>query len=68
MCNLVADGALHEHEVELVLLVIDCVLLASLSADEAHGCVGQDGLRGREHYQDSWVKCNTTDFQAEQRH
>lgn len=47
MCNLVADGALHQHEVELVLLVIHRVLLAGLSADDAHGRVGQDGLVGR---------------------
>lgn len=46
MCNLVADGALHQHEVELVLLVIHRVLLAGLSADDAHGRVGQDGLGG----------------------
>lgn len=48
MCNLVADGALHQHEVELVLLVIHRVLLAGLSADDAHGRVGQDGLEGKE--------------------
>lgn len=48
VCNLVADGALHQHEVELVLLVIHRVLLAGLSADDAHGRVGQDRLWGRE--------------------
>lgn len=47
MRNLVADGALHQHEVELVLLVIHRVFLAGLSADDAHGRVGQDGLEGR---------------------
>lgn len=44
MNNLVADGALHEHEVELLLLVLHRVLFAGLSADETHSCVGQDGL------------------------
>lgn len=44
MNNLVADGALHEHEVELLLLVLHRVLFAGLSADETHSGVGQDGL------------------------
>lgn len=44
MNNLVADGALHEHEVELLLLVLHRVLFAGLSTDETHSSVGQDGL------------------------
>lgn len=64
MCNLVADGALHQHEVELVLLVIHRVLLAGLSADDAHGRVGQDGLEGKggKHNQDGWVGSDRTEF------
>lgn len=45
MNNLIADGALHEHEVKLLLLVLHCVLFSCLSTDEAHCCVGQDGLQ-----------------------
>lgn len=45
MNNLIADGALHEHEVKLLFLVLHCVLFACLSTDEAHCCVGQDGLQ-----------------------
>lgn len=52
MGNLVADGALHQHEIELVLLVIHRVLFAGLSADEAHGRVGQHRLGGGEHSQE----------------
>lgn len=63
MCNLVADGALHQHEVELVLLVIHRVLLAGLSADDAHGRVGQDGLvggGGRRTQSGRWVRLGPT--------
>lgn len=45
--DLVADGTLHQHEVELVLLVLQCVLLASLFAHHTHCGVRQDGLRMR---------------------
>ncbi len=43
--NLIADGALHEHEVKLFFLVLHRVLFPRLSTDETHRCVRQDGLR-----------------------
>lgn len=46
MDDLVADGALHQHEVELVLLFLQCVLLARLFAHNTHRCVRQDRLDG----------------------
>lgn len=47
MDNLIADGALHEHEVKLLLFVLHCVLFPCLSTDETHCRVGQDGLEGK---------------------
>lgn len=46
MDDLVADGALHKHEVELVLLFVQCVLLARLFTYHTHRCVGQNRLQG----------------------
>lgn len=46
MDNLVADRALHKHEVELVLLFLQCVLLPCLFTHHTHRCVGQDRLHG----------------------
>lgn len=45
MNDLVADGALHEHEVKLLLLILNGVFFAGLPADETHRCVRQDRLR-----------------------
>ena len=47
MDNLIADGALHEHEVRLLLFVLHWVLFPCVSTDETHGRVGQDGLEGK---------------------
>ena len=44
MDYLIADGALHEHAVKLVLLFLHCVLLPCLSTHQTHRCVGQDRL------------------------
>lgn len=46
MNDLIADGALHEHEVELVFVAVQRVLLPRLFTHHAHGGVGQDGLHG----------------------
>jgi len=45
MNNLIADGALHEHKVKLLLLILHCVLFPCLSTDETHCCVWQDRLQ-----------------------
>lgn len=45
--DLVADGALHEHEVELAFLLLHRVLLPCLTAHQAHGRVGQHWLESR---------------------
>lgn len=46
MDDLVADRALHQHKVELVLLFLQCVLLPCLFTHHTHGRVWQDGLQG----------------------
>lgn len=46
MNDLVTDGALHEHEVELVFIIVQRVLLPCLFTHHTHGGVGQDGLHG----------------------
>ncbi len=43
--DLIADGALHEREAELLLLRLHRVLLPRFTAGEAHGCVRQHRLR-----------------------
>lgn len=43
--DLVADGALHEHEVKLAFFLFHCVLLPGLATHKAHGSVGQHWLR-----------------------
>lgn len=55
MDNLIADGALHEHEVKLLLFVLHCVLFPCLSTDETHGRVGQDGLEGKKQKREDQV-------------
>lgn len=45
--NLVAYGTLHQHEVELIVLLLQCVLLSSLFAHHTHSCVGQNRLHGQ---------------------
>lgn len=42
--DLVADGALHEREAELLLLRLHRVLLSRFTTRETHGCVGQHRL------------------------
>lgn len=44
--DLVADGALHQHEVELVLLFLQCVLFPGLFAHHTHRRVRQNRLHG----------------------
>ncbi len=46
--NLVADGALHEHEVKLVLLFLQCVLLPRLFAHHTHRRVRQNRLHQKQ--------------------
>lgn len=46
MDDLIADGALHQHKVKLVLLILQCVLLPGFFAHYTHCCVGQHGLHG----------------------
>lgn len=43
--NLIADGALHQHEVELIVLFSEGVLLPSFFAHQAHCSVGQHRLQ-----------------------
>lgn len=43
--NLIADGALHQHEVELVLLFSQGVFLPGFFAHQAHSSVGQNRLQ-----------------------
>lgn len=45
MNDLIADGALHEHEVKLFLLILNGVFLAGLPTDETHCRVRQDRLQ-----------------------
>ena len=45
MDDLVADGALHQGQAELLLLRVHRVLLPRLTAGETHRCVGQHGLQ-----------------------
>lgn len=45
--NLVAYGALHQHEVELILFFLQCILLSSLFTHHTHSCVGQNRLHGQ---------------------
>lgn len=42
--DLVADGALHEREAELLLLRLHRVFLSRFTTRETHGCVGQHRL------------------------
>jgi hypothetical protein len=46
--NLVADGALHEHEVKLAFFLFHSVLLPCLATHKAHSGVGQHWLRSQE--------------------
>lgn len=46
--DLVADGALHKHEVKLAFFLFHCVLLPCLATHKAHGGVGQHWLRAQE--------------------
>lgn len=48
MNNFIADGALHEHEMELFFLILNGVLFACFSTDETHCCVRQDRLQDRQ--------------------
>lgn len=43
--DLVADGALHQHEVELIVLFSQGVFLPGFFAHQAHRSVGQDRLQ-----------------------
>lgn len=45
--DFIADGALHEHEVKLLLFILGGVLFARLSTDETHCRVRQDRLHGQ---------------------
>ena len=44
MYDLVADGALHQREAELLFLRLHCVLLSCLTTRKTHRCVRKDGL------------------------
>lgn len=48
MDDLVADGALHEHEVKLAFFLFHRVLLPCLATHKAHSGVGQHWLRTQE--------------------
>lgn len=58
--DLVADGALHQHEVELVLLFLQCVLLPCLFTHHAHRRVGQNRLHGSRTKHQEHAGINTT--------
>lgn len=45
MDNFIANGALHKHEVELVLLFLHCVLFSCLFTHHTDCSVGQDRLQ-----------------------
>lgn len=57
--DFVADGALHEHEVELLLFILGGVLFARFPADEAHCRVRQDRLQGRQRQNETGLQQNT---------
>lgn len=45
--NLVAYGTLHQHEVELIVFLLQCVLLSGLFTHHTHSRVRQNRLRGQ---------------------
>lgn len=45
MDDLIADGAFHEHHVELFFFFLDCVFFPGLTAHRTHCCVWQNGLQ-----------------------